>query len=130
MTITSGGKVTTDKLSQSEQTETVLEQNEGETSRVLRLNAADVKRPDDVQFSVEGIAAPGTYKTGVKDLHVVFFNTARGIDLLSDQGECSVVFYRVDPAGATGLVTCADVVTTEGKAQVSATFVASATDQP
>lgn len=124
MTVSVAGRSTTEQLAQSTQADTVIEQNEGETKRVLRLFAAAAGRPDDVQFSVEGIAAPGTYKTGEAKLTVVLYNSPLGIDLLSDSGDCTVVLETADASGASGTVTCHEVATDAGKAEVAAKFTA------
>lgn len=124
MTVVADSKTTTETLSSNDLVETVLEQNEGETQRLLRLSAADPKRQDDVQFSIEGIASPGTFKTGERELRVVFFNAPVGVDLLSDQGECTVVFDRVETSDVAGNVTCANIESPAGKVQLSATFKA------
>lgn len=127
MTVNAAGKATTITLAQDQQSDTVIEQNAGETQRVLRLATADPKRADDVQFTVEGIAVPGTFPTGGSSkLRVVFFHAPLEVDLLSENGECTVTLYAVDTAGATGLVRCADVATAAGKTQLSATFAVTA----
>jgi hypothetical protein len=130
LTIAVGGTTTRDTLVQSTMTDTVLEQNGGETERVLRLNTAGAKNPDDLQFSVEGRAATGTFKTGDADLRVVFYDAKNGVDLLSDSGDCTVVFDRVDATGAAGAVSCANIDTPTGKAQLAATFEAKTTAAP
>jgi hypothetical protein len=128
MTVKIGANSTTETLVQSAQAETVIEQNEGETVRVLRLAVADAKREDDVQFSIDGVAAVGTFKTGEADLRVVFYDAPAGVDLLSDDGGCTVVFDRADTTGAAGTVTCADIETPTGKATLTASFQAQPTD--
>lgn len=128
MTISAGGKRTTHDLTQSSDADTVVEQNEGETQRVLRLSTADPKAKDDVQFSVDGSAAVGTFSTGEADLKVVFYHAKAGVDLLSDNGNCTVTFTAVGAAGVAGTVKCEAIETADGKAALTATFAAVATD--
>lgn len=130
VTVTGAAGAATLELAQNPDADSLLEQNSGETERVLRLATADPKRVEDVQFGLDGRATPGTFKTGTGDLQVVFYDATRGIDVFSENGECTVTFERVDVRGVAGTVTCADVQAAAGKSTITATFTATATDPP
>jgi hypothetical protein len=126
VSISLGGTSTTDSLVQSEMTDSALEQTAGETKRVLRLSTADTARADDVQFTIDGEASVGNHKTGDRGLKVVFYNATRGVDVLSDNGSCTVAFSKVDVTGIAGTVTCPGITLEKGTAQLSAAFSAEA----
>ncbi len=125
VSITLGGKTTAATLEQTELAESALEQTSGETKRVLRLNVADPKRAEDVQLSVDGEVSLGSHKTR-EGLRVAFYYTPLGIDLLSEDGTCTVEFTRVDVTGAAGTLLCTGIKTDSGEARLSADFSAEA----
>ena len=125
VSITLGGKTTAATLEQTELAESALEQTSGETKRVLRLNVADPKRAEDVQLSVDGEASLGSHRTR-EGLRVAFYYTPLGIDLLSEDGTCTVEFSRVDVTGAFGTLLCTGIKTASGEARLSGAFSAEA----
>jgi hypothetical protein len=96
-------------LPQSTTLDMLIEQEPGERKRVLRLNTAGAASADADEFSVEGIMAVGTFKTGEAGLKLVVFSPSLGLDIFSDDGSCTITFAKADPAGADGSVSCPEV---------------------
>lgn len=124
LTVVVDGRRTSLSLRQNPLVDSVLEQTSGETKRVVRLWTADPERPAVVAFSVEGVAAPGSFKTGEAGLKVALFDDRSGVDLLSDDGSCQVVFSSADATGARGSVTCRIRGARDQQVSVRGTFAA------
>jgi hypothetical protein len=106
LTLVVDGRRTSVVLRQNPLVDSVLEQTAGEKKRVVRLWTADAKRPAAVAFSLEGVAARGSFKTGEGGLKVALLDDRTGVDLLSDDGSCQVIFSSADASGARGTVSC------------------------
>lgn len=124
LTVTVGGRRSVLDLRQSPLLDSVLEQTENETKRVLRLQTAGAARPAESLFSLEGVAAPGSFKTGEAGLKVIIFDERSGIDLLSDDGSCVIVFAAADANGARGTINCRNTGSRTRRISVTGTFAA------
>jgi hypothetical protein len=110
-------------LPQSTKLETLIEQEPGEQKRVLRLNTGAPRSAGD-EFSVEGIMAVGTFKTGDAGLKLIFFSPSLGVDVFSDDGSCTITFAKADAGGADGSVTCPAVRGDGTRITITGTFTA------
>lgn len=112
------------RLPQHPLVDTVLEQTSGEKKRVLRLWTADRQRPERTAFSLEGVAAPGSFRTGEGGLRIALFDDQTGVDLLSDDGSCGVVFTVADASAVHGTISCAAQDARDQQVSVSGSFTA------
>ena len=124
LTVVVDGRRSSLSMPQNPLVDSVLEQTTGETKRVVRLWTADPKRPAEAAFSVEGVAARGSFKTGEAGLKVTLFDDRIGVDLLSDDGTCDVVFTVADASGARGTVNCKGRDAHDVQVSVTGTFTA------
>jgi hypothetical protein len=124
LTVVVDGHRSSVSLSQSPLVDSVVEQTAGETKRVLRLWTADPARPSEASFSLEGVATPGSFRTGQAGLKLAYFDARTGVDLLSDDGSCAVVFGSADASGARGTISCRGVDDRDQRIRVTGRFAA------